>query len=248
MNAADAPAPLLTIESVGKHFGGVAALNDVSFHVNPRSVAGLIGPNGSGKTTLLNVVNGVYSADRGTVQMRGSAIGGKRPSELAASGLSRTFQAARVFSTLTVKQNLFIPLLHQGSAERAATAARANELLGFVGLERFADHTASELSGGQKRLLEFARALVTQPQLILMDEPFAGVHPQIKTLLIKCIKETVEREGASFLIVSHEVPDLVAMVDFMVCLVEGKVAAAGKPTDVVRNERVIEGYLGRGEH
>ena len=101
------------------------------------------------------------------------------------------------------------------------------------------------MSGGQQRLLEFARALVTSPRLILRDEPFAGVHPEIKVTLIRCIRETVQREGTSFLIVSHEVPDLVAMSDEMVCLVEGKIAAIGRPADVIGNAKVIEGYLGR---
>jgi ABC-type branched-subunit amino acid transport system ATPase component len=237
---------LLSIDAVGKRFGGVIALSDVSFNVAPTTVAGLIGPNGSGKTTLLNVINGVFAADRGEVRLAGSGLGGRRPCDLAATGLSRTFQTARVFRTLTVLQNMFIPLLHHGELARAAAAQRATELLTFVGLERHAEHTASELSGGQQRLLEFSRALVTRPRLILMDEPFAGVHPEIKSVLIRCIRETVQREGASFLIVSHEVPDLVGMSDFMVCLVEGKVAAAGAPRDVVRDEKVIEGYLGRG--
>lgn len=246
MSEAQSPGPLLAIGGLGKRFGGVAALSDVSFELGRTTITGLIGPNGSGKTTLLNVVNGVYRADGGTVHLDGVAIGGRQPSELAALGVTRTFQNARVFSTLTVMQNLFIPLLHQSQAQRSATAAKAAELLAFVGLERFGDHTASELSGGQKRLLEFARALVTSPRLVLMDEPFAGVHPTIKATLIGCIKDTVTRYGASFLIVSHEVPDLVEMADAMVCLVEGRVAAAGRPTDVVHDERVIEGYLTRG--
>jgi ABC-type branched-subunit amino acid transport system ATPase component len=238
--------PLLSINAVGKRFGGVAALDKVSFLVEANMVAGLIGPNGSGKTTLLNVINGVLCADDGEVRLSGRTISGKRSCDLAAEGLSRTFQTARVFNTLTALQNLFIPLLHRGELERSTASRRALELLAFVGLERHAEHTASELSGGQQRLLEFARALVTRPRLVLMDEPFAGVHPEIKALLVRCIRETVTREGASFLIVSHEVPDLVAMSDVMVCLVEGAVAASGAPGDVVRHEKVIEGYLGRG--
>jgi branched-chain amino acid transport system ATP-binding protein len=241
-----AGAQLLSLERVTKQFGGVVAVNDVSFQVARTSVTGLIGPNGSGKTTLINVINGVHPADRGTVRLAGTALNGKEPSALAAGGVSRTFQAPRVFNTLTVQQNLFIPLLHQARVERAAAAERAAELLRFVGLDRFAEQIASELSGGQKRLLEFARALVTRPSLILMDEPFAGVHPAVKALLIRCIRETIARDGSAFLIVSHEVPDLVAMADVMVCLVEGKVAAHGAPDAVVRDERVIEGYLGRG--
>jgi len=240
------PAPLLAIDAVVKKFGGVIALNGVSFQLEADKVTGLIGPNGSGKTTLLNVINGVVSADEGDVRLGDISIKGKRPSDLATNGLSRTFQTTRVFHTLTVMQNLFVPLLHQHALERSKATERAYELLAFVGLERHAEHTASELSGGQQRLLEFARALVTHPRLILMDEPFAGVHPEIKKVLIRCIREAVQREGASFLIVSHEVPDLVNMSDFMVCLVEGRVAASGLPTTVVHDENVIEGYLGRG--
>jgi ABC-type branched-subunit amino acid transport system ATPase component len=238
--------PLLSVHAVGKRFGGVVALEGVSFPVRAGSVAGLIGPNGSGKTTLLNVINGVFRADHGEVRLGGSLISGRRSCDLASAGLSRTFQTTRVFLTLTVRQNLFIPLLHQGALERAAAARRATELLEFVGLDAHAECAASELSGGQQRLLEFARALVTRPRLILMDEPFAGVHPEIKALLTRSIRETVRREGVSFLIVSHEVPDLVAMSDFMVCLVEGRVVACGMPAEVVRDDTVIEGYLGRG--
>jgi branched-chain amino acid transport system ATP-binding protein len=245
MNTTGSQVPLLDVEVVGKRFGGVIALDDVSFQVAPNNVVGLIGPNGSGKTTLLNIVNGVFAPDQGKVQLGNAGITGQRPCDLAALGLSRTFQSARVFRTLTVLQNLFIPLLHQSELERRTASQRAAELLAFVGLEEHAASTASELSGGQQRLLEFARALVTCPRLILMDEPFAGVHPEIKTVLIRCIREIVRREGASFLIVSHEVPDLVAMSDVMICLVEGKVAAIGQPADVVRNDKVIEGYLGR---
>jgi branched-chain amino acid transport system ATP-binding protein len=239
-------APLLAIDAVTKRFGGVVALSGVSFGIEASKVVGLIGPNGSGKTTLLNVINGVVAAEEGDVRLGDASIGGRRPSDLAARGVSRTFQTTRVFQTLTVMQNLFVPLLHQRELERAKATERANELLAFVGLERHAEETASELSGGQQRLLEFARALVTHPRLVLMDEPFAGVHPEIKKVLIGCIREAVSKEGTSFLIVSHEVPDLVNMSDFMVCLVEGRVAAAGSPTAVVHDEKVIEGYLGRG--
>ncbi len=237
---------VLSVDAVAKRFGGVVALAGVSFACARGSIVGLIGPNGSGKTTLLNTINGVYAPDGGDIRINGATILGRRPSELAGAGVSRTFQTARVFETLTVRQNLFIPLLHHGAVARAAAARRADELLAFVGLADFADHTASELSGGQQRLLEFARALVTEPCLVLMDEPFAGVHPTVKGQLIRCIRDTVARERTSFVIVSHEVPDLVAMADFMLCLVEGRVAAAGAPVAVVRDETVVEGYLGRG--
>jgi len=245
MTTASSAAPLLSVESVSKRFGGVVALDDVSLKVQINTVVGLIGPNGSGKTTLLNVINGALSADAGEVRLGDTGIIGKRSCELAAVGMSRTFQTARVFRTLTVRQNLFIPLLHQSTSDRVANTERARELLDLVGLQRHADNVASEISGGQQRLLEFARALVTRPRLVLMDEPLAGVHPEIKSLLIRSIREVVARESASFIVVSHEVPDLVGMSDAMVCLVGGKVATTGAPGEVIHDERVIEGYLGR---
>lgn len=239
--------PLLIVDAVAKRFGGVIALDGVSFTVAPTTISGLIGPNGSGKTTLLNVINGVFQPDSGSIRLGGVTISGRRASDLASIGIARTFQTTRVFRTLTTLQNVYIPLLHHGSAERAAASERAKELLAFVGLERFGSLTASELSGGQQRLLEFARALVTKPNLVLMDEPFAGVHPEIKGRLIDCIKQTVVRDRTSFVIVSHEVPDLVAMSDVMLCLVAGRVACAGAPTMVVRDPKVVEGYLGGAE-
>ncbi len=237
--------PLLVVESISKRFGGLLAVDHVSFAIEAGSICGLIGPNGSGKTTLLNILNGVVPPDGGSVLLEGEKIVGRQPSVLASIGLTRTFQNARVFETLTVAQNLMVPLLHAGRAVREGAAQRAEELLTLVALEAHAGQPASELSGGQQRLLEFARALVTSPRLVLMDEPFAGVHPEIKKLLIRRIHEAVDCEGTSFLVVSHEVPDLVAMSGFMLCLVEGKPVAAGPPHDVVRDERVIEGYLGR---
>ena len=239
--------PLLIVDAVAKKFGGVVALDGVSFTVGTTTISGLIGPNGSGKTTLLNIINGVFRPDSGSVRLRDVTISGRRASDLASIGIARTFQTARVFRTLTTLQNVYIPLLHHGSAERAAAGQRAEELLNFVGLERFGSLAASELSGGQQRLLEFARALVTRPSLVLMDEPFAGVHPEIKSRLIDCIRQTVRRDGTSFIVVSHEVPDLVAMSDVMLCLVAGRVASMGAPTVVVRDPKVVEGYLGGAE-
>jgi branched-chain amino acid transport system ATP-binding protein len=245
--AAGMTSPLLSVQGIVKRFGGVAALDDISFEVAPTTITGLIGPNGSGKTTLLNVINGVFRPDSGEVRLAKAVVTGLSPSELASSGVARTFQTARVFRTLTTMQNLFIPLLHHGRMQRAVAGERARDLLKFVGLEDLASLAASELSGGQQRLLEFARALVTQPSLVLMDEPFAGVHPEIKRRLIDCIKEAVARDRASFIIVSHEVPDLVAMSDVMLCLVGGRIVAAGKPNAVVGDARVVEGYLGGAE-
>lgn len=239
--------PLLSVNSIVKRFGEVIALDGVSFDVAPTTITGLIGPNGSGKTTVLNVINGVFKPDSGRVSLGEMSIAGRRPSDLASIGIARTFQTARVFRTLTTLQNVYIPLLHHGSLERAVAGQRAKDLLAFVGLDRLASLAASELSGGQQRLLEFARALVTKPSLVLMDEPFAGVHPEIKSRLIDCIRAAMARDGTSFIVVSHEVPELVAMSDVMLCLVGGRVACAGAPATVIRDPKVVEGYLGGAE-
>jgi ABC-type branched-subunit amino acid transport system ATPase component len=179
------------------------------------------------------------------VRLGGASIRGKRACDLAAEGLSRTFQTARVFSTLTALQNLFIPLLHRGELERAAAARRAVELLAFVGLERHAEHTASELSGGQQRLLEFARALVTHPRLILMDEPFAGVHPTIKDTIMETILRMNREEHVTFLIVSHEMATLRRLCRRVTVMHEGRLIAEGTLDEVANHALVLEAYLGR---
>jgi ABC-type branched-subunit amino acid transport system ATPase component len=232
----------LRVHEVTKRFGGVTAVDRASLTLPPASVLGLIGPNGSGKTTLLNVINGVHRPDSGTIELGGTTLVGRPPHRLVDLGLARTFQNTHVFKTLTVYQNLLLPTLHLGR-ERQGRGRRALELLEFVGLEAHRDQPASELSGGQQKLLEFARALVTDPRVVLMDEPFAGIHPEIKALLLERIRERA-RTGTSFLVVSHEIPELMSLSDTMICLAQGRCIASGTATEVAENEAVIEAYLG----
>ncbi|HLI14753.1 MAG TPA: ABC transporter ATP-binding protein [Acidimicrobiales bacterium] len=234
--------PRLAVDKLSKRFGGAVVLDQLSFEVDGGRVLGIIGPNGSGKTTLVNVLNGVYRPTRGTITLDGERIEGRSPHRLIRLGISRTFQNPRVFQSLTLLENLL--MVTDGMGREARSASRARELLEFVGLADFADSVASELSGGQKKLAEFARALMTEPRLVLMDEPFAGIHPTIKDSLMSRIRETCDERGITYLVVSHEVSELVALSDQFLCIAEGKVLAAGSPRAVSEDPQVIEAYLG----
>lgn len=237
---------LLEAGDVSKRFGGVHALREVSVGVDEGEVLGLIGPNGSGKTTLMNVLTGVYRPDRGTVVLEGHSVVGLRPFKLVERGVARTFQSARVFQTVTVFQNMMVPVLHE-RGHRAALGERAGSLLDLVRLTPHADQAASELSGGQQRLLEFARAMMTRPKVVLMDEPFAGVHPDIKRTLIASVRE-MQHQGTSFVIVSHEIPVITGIAGKLVCLSSGEVIARGDVDTVIRAPTVIRAYLGQRRH
>lgn len=233
---------LLDVTSITKRFGGVVAVRDVSFDLDRGVILGVIGPNGSGKTTLINVLNGVYPPNEGTVRFAGTITNRLRPHQLVTSGLSRTFQNSRVFKTITTYQNMMVPLLH-ADVDVNEARERAMALLEFVELERYAETPASELSGGQQKLLEFARALMTEPVLILMDEPFAGVHPEIKALLLDRIRETQQR-NTSFIVVSHELPVLMNISERVICMSQGEMIADDTPDAIRANQQVIEAYLG----
>lgn len=233
---------MLEVRELTKAFGGLVAVDRVSFALPAGTTLGVIGPNGSGKTTLLNTLNGVHAPDGGEIRFEGRRIGGLAPHRLAEAGIMRTFQTTRVFRTLTVAQNMWVPLLHRAVAP-AAAAARARELLAAVGLEGHADVPASQLSGGQQRLLEFARALMTEPRLVLMDEPFAGVHPEVVAVMVRRI-EDLRRQGTAFVVVSHELPVLMALCQRVICLNQGRVIADGTPDEVRNSEAVLEAYLG----
>lgn len=233
---------LLGIREISKSWGGIAALTDVDFEVAEGSILGLIGPNGSGKTTLINIISGVYPPTAGSIEFEGAEIVGLKPYDLVGRGISRTFQTARVFKTLTVWQNMLVPVLHD-RGDREGLYRRAADLLEFVNLSDHRETAASELSGGQQRLLEFARSLMTEPKLVLMDEPFAGVHPHIKKSLVASVRSR-SGSGTAFLVVSHEIPVITGLVDELVCLANGKVIERGEPGDVVKAESVAEAYLG----
>jgi branched-chain amino acid transport system ATP-binding protein len=236
--------PAIEVSDIRKNFGGAVAVDGVTFAVQSHQIVGLIGPNGSGKTTTLNLLNGVYRTDHGTITVSGRRLTGGSPSAFVRAGVTRTFQQPRVFSTITARENMLVPVLHNKGSRRVHLQ-RADELLEFVGLAAHADTPASELSGGQQKLLEFVRALMTDPHVVLMDEPFAGVHPSVKDLMRQRIRQR-NAEGTAFVIVSHEIPDLMRLCSEVICMAEGSVVAQGAPDEVTANPAVVEAYLGRG--
>jgi branched-chain amino acid transport system ATP-binding protein len=234
---------LLTVTGLRKRFGGLWAVDGVSFALAGGEILGLIGPNGSGKTTLLNLLNGVHRPDGGTILLDQVPVAGWSPDRMARSGVGRTFQSPRVFASLTVGENMLLPTLPRGDA-RGPAEARARELLEEVSLGSMWSRVASELSGGQKKLLEFARSRVVHARLLLMDEPFAGVHPEIVAVMARQTR-AMAADGIAVLVVSHEIPTLMRLVDTVICMSNGRVIAAGDPAAVQDDARVIEAYLGK---
>ncbi|MEM0375877.1 MAG: ABC transporter ATP-binding protein [Nitrososphaerota archaeon] len=234
---------MLRIENVSKHFGGVKALNSVSLTVKEGELVGLIGPNGSGKTTLINVVTGYYRPDGGAIYLSGRNITGMRPHEIAGLGIARTFQVPKVFRSMTVAENLMAALSYNKEAREGATE-RAEWLLRELGLVDKRDDLASNLSGGQQRMLEIARALMLKPRLLLLDEPTAGLNPAVIERL-RDLLLSVKESGTAVLMVEHNMRVVSTFCDRVVAMNEGVVVAEGRPEEVLLNEAVIESYLGR---
>jgi ABC-type branched-subunit amino acid transport system ATPase component len=239
---------LLRIEGATKVFGGVRAVNDCSFSVAEGSVTGLIGPNGSGKTTLFNLVTGYLPADGGRFEFAGKDVTGADPGRLYRQGLTRTFQQARVFPHLTVQENLvvaggytwrqlFTPRVGRADRERAA------KLLDEFRLAPVADLLASELSYGQRKLLEFAAVLMSSPRLVLLDEPTAGVNPVMIETMERHIRER-HAAGITFLIVEHDMTFVMRLCDPVIVLDQGATIFAGSPAAVQSDARVLDAYLG----
>lgn len=236
---------LLQVNDVVKRFGGVIAVDGFSLDIRAGQVVALIGPNGAGKSTFMNVLSGLSRPDRGEVTFDGKALQGLSPPQIALSGVGRTFQIPRIFRRLTVGDNVLVPVAHAGAIS-GDIRDRGAELLALVSLEEKADQYASELSGGQQKLLELARALMPEPKLVLMDEPFAGVHPELKRTLIDAIRSTNEKEGTTFLIVSHEMPVVAALCEWVYAMHLGANYLEGSAEQVLTDERLVDIYLGGG--
>ncbi|NIS70238.1 MAG: ATP-binding cassette domain-containing protein [Proteobacteria bacterium] len=234
---------LIRIEQVTKNFGEINALRSVSLNVPSGCILGLIGPNGAGKTTLLNTINGVYKPDGGHIYFEDRDLSDLEVHEIAQLGISRTFQIVRTFRRLSALENMFAASIYSKHESRL-DLERAEDLLKFVGLLEKRDQYAYELSGGQQKLLEFARALMPDPKTILMDEPFAGVHPEIKGQLRDNIREMNKREKKTFIVVSHDMESIEDLCHRLVVLNIGAKLAEGETKEVLSSKDVIDAYLG----
>jgi neutral amino acid transport system ATP-binding protein len=249
--------PLLSVRDVSKRFGGIAAVDGVTFDVAAGSITALIGPNGAGKSTLFNVVTGFERADRGQVLLEGRSVFRHSPHAIARRGMVRTFQLTKALSVMSVLDNMLLGNV-RNPGERLGLAAvrpvwrraerqareRALELLEVFGLSPKAGDYAGTLSGGQRKLLELARALMLEPRLLLLDEPLAGVNRTLGRSLLEHIENLRAERRLTILLVEHDMDVVMRHSDKVVVMAEGRVVAAGTPAEVRRDERVVAAYLG----
>ncbi len=256
----DRDSPILSVRNVRKYFGGIKAVDGVSLDVTPRSITGLIGPNGAGKTTLFNIISGYYKPDAGEIYFKGERIDGLSLHETFKKGLCRTFQISRELKLMTVLENVMLPPRHQLGENLLKTwflsskvrkqeqelRERALEILDSVGLLHLKDEYAGNLSGGQKRLLELARVMMADPEMVLLDEIAAGVSPSERVMLAEHIRRLVEERGITVLVVGHEMDFVMDLCDPVIVMDKGKKLTEGSPEEVSKDPRVLEVYLGGG--
>jgi len=249
---------MLVVENLSKQFGGLRAVDGCSFAVRSGTITGLIGPNGAGKTTVFNLLTGFFHPDDGKVLLQDMDITGLPPYRIFQKGVARTFQIPREFKEMTVMENLMLAPIGQ-SGERLldpflrprrvrrqerTIAKRASQVLEFVGLDDLRDELAGNLSGGQKKLLELAKTMMIKPQLVMLDEPGAGVNRTLLKRIAESIERLREEEQTTFLLIEHDMDFVMRLCNPVIVMSEGKKLAEGKPDEVQRNEQVLEAYLG----
>jgi branched-chain amino acid transport system ATP-binding protein len=242
---------LLDVQSVSKRCGGVVANKNISLRVNKGEIVGLIGPNGSGKTTLFNSIVGYHPIDGGSIRFAGKEISALRVPEIARLGLLRTFQQTRIYPRMTCVENLVVsrpipPLSLKAMFRRpsAAAAEEAAELVEFVGLYQKRHLRAGDLSFGQQKLLEFAMALINRPQMLLLDEPTAGINPTLINGLLERLHHANERLQITLLVIEHNMRVIMTLAQRIYCLAHGQLLAEGTPDQIRQDPRVLDAYLG----
>ena len=251
--------PILEIQNLSKHFGGVQAINDFSLSVEPNQIYGLIGPNGAGKTTIFNTITGIYKPTAGSIKFEENEISAKLPYQIAQGGIGRTFQNIRLFTNLSVienvyiasqgmaKYNLFEAIIRIGHFHKAETELkeRAYNLLELLNLSDIADKQAGSLPYAHQRRLEIARSLALNPRLILLDEPAAGTNPDESMELVDFIREIHEKFNLTILMIEHHMDVVMNLCDYITVLNFGQVICCGTPDEVQKTPCVIEAYLGK---
>jgi len=249
---------MLSLKDVKKYFGGIKAVDGVSMEIAPNRITGLIGPNGAGKTTLFNLISGFYTPDEGEIYFDGERIDGLSLHDTYHKGLCRTFQISRELKQMTVLENvMLIPPSQEGEnllktwftpravrTQEKELREKANEILNTVGLYHLKDEYAGNLSGGQKRLLELARAMMSNAKMVLFDEPGAGVNPTERKILADRIKRLVEERGMSVLLIGHEMELVMDICNPIIVMDRGKILTEGTPDEVTNDPKVLDVYLG----